>query len=121
MADTFAYIFGTLYGKHKLYEKISPKKTIEGFIASYFGGLITAAIYNAIFIKFPIVDVFFSTLLIVSAGTTGDLVESMFKRQCHLKNSGTFFPGHGGILDRIDSLLFAIPVFYIYITYRFAQ
>ena len=87
--DSFAYLVGKNFGKHKLFEKVSPKKTIEGFI----GGL---------------VSVF---------GTLGDLVESKFKRQANIKDSGNIMPGHGGLLDRLDSLFFLAPFVYLYIHY----
>lgn len=113
--DTFAYICGKLFGKHKLYEKISPKKTIEGFI----GGLIFTQI--AAFIMFKYLDVQNTSLLfwmciglgISIIGTIGDLVESKYKRQANIKDSGSIMPGHGGILDRLDSILFAAPFLFL--------
>lgn len=113
--DTFAYICGRLFGKHKLYEKISPKKTIEGFV----GGLIFTEIAAfLIYIYLPGQD--FSLLfwlvvgLTISAmGTLGDLIESKYKRQANVKDSGSIMPGHGGILDRLDSILFAAPFLFL--------
>lgn len=121
--DTFAYMVGCSIGRHRLFERISPKKSWEGF----FGGL-TAAIAGAIVFGLLCPDFFFSAdamctggatavvrwgilgLLVSVAGTFGDLCESQIKRAHGVKDSGNLIPGHGGILDRIDSLLFAGPV-----------
>jgi len=107
--DTMAYITGSLIGKHKLIERISPGKTWEGF----FGGLIftiaTLLISNLMFFDFDMISLAIIALVIVLSGTTGDLLESKLKREAGLKDSGNIIPGHGGILDRIDSLLVAAP------------
>ncbi|HLV50981.1 MAG TPA: phosphatidate cytidylyltransferase [Flavobacterium sp.] len=113
--DTFAYICGRLFGKHKLYEKISPKKTIEGFV----GGLFFTQI--AAFFVFKLLPVENISLIFWVAigltvsimGTLGDLIESKYKRQANVKDSGTIMPGHGGILDRLDSILFAAPFLFL--------
>lgn len=118
LSDSFAYIFGSLYGKKRLYEKISPKKTIVGLFASFIGGFLCAFLYNQLFLKIDFTEIFCFALLIIISGVLGDLVESMFKRYCGIKDSGKLFPGHGGLLDRIDSLLFAFPISYIYIVIR---
>ncbi len=111
-ADSGAYMFGKLFGKHKLAPKVSPGKTWEGF----FGGLVTSALLSWLFSVFAPLQVPLSTLLICSitaalASVLGDLTESMFKREAGIKDSGSLIPGHGGILDRIDSLTAAVPVF----------
>jgi len=111
-ADSGAYMFGKLFGKHKLAPKVSPGKTWQGFI----GGLFTAAIISWIYGEVVNLEVAPSTLLICSvvaalASVLGDLTESMFKREAGIKDSGNLIPGHGGILDRIDSLTAAVPVF----------
>ncbi|MBB3321590.1 MULTISPECIES: phosphatidate cytidylyltransferase [Atlantibacter] len=111
-ADSGAYMFGKLFGKHKLAPKVSPGKTWQGFI----GGLFTAAVISWIYGVVVNLEVAPSTLLICSvvaalASVLGDLTESMFKREAGIKDSGNLIPGHGGILDRIDSLTAAVPVF----------
>jgi len=111
-ADSGAYMFGRLFGKHKLSPKVSPGKTWEGFL----GGLLTAALISWLFSLFVPLQISLSSLLITSvvatlASALGDLTESMFKREAGIKDSGNLIPGHGGILDRIDSLTAAVPVF----------
>jgi len=114
-SDTFAYFFGIKFGKHRLYEIISPKKSIEGLIAGLVGAVLVGLIYSIVFLKLSIVHTLISSFLVATAGVVGDLVESMFKRKASVKDSGNLFPGHGGMLDRIDSLLFGAPVLYFYV------
>ncbi len=107
--DSFAYIIGTALGKHRLFERISPKKSWEGAVA---GGVMAmlAGVLNAIL--FPFVELAGWIILsgiVIFAGLFGDLVESLFKRSIDLKDSGNLLPGHGGILDRLDSFLFTVP------------
>lgn len=112
--DTFAYIVGKTLGKNKLFERISPKKTIEGFI----GGLIftiAASYIISYFYTFFTPFVWIGTGFIVAVfGTMGDLVESKLKRDAGVKDSGRIMPGHGGILDRLDSIIFAIPFLFLF-------
>jgi phosphatidate cytidylyltransferase len=114
--DTGAYLTGMSVGKHKLMERISPKKTWEGF----FGGLILATV-AAWFLSdwLGVVDRFqwvIIAVLISVAGTYGDLVESMLKRSTGVKDSGTILPGHGGFLDRFDSAIMSFPLVYLFIS-----
>jgi phosphatidate cytidylyltransferase len=116
-SDTGAYLVGTLYGRHRLAPTISPKKTVEGLV----GGLIAAIIagYAARWWFLPELsglDCLILATLLTIAGLWGDLTESAMKRSVGMKDSGGILPGHGGMLDRLDSLLFAAPVFYYYVT-----
>jgi len=119
--DTFAYIVGKSMGKHKLFERVSPKKTIEGFI----GGVVFAAFAGFLISKFYIqpkpefssksILIWTIIALIVSIfGTIGDLIESKFKRIAGVKDSGSIMPGHGGILDRLDSVIFVAPIIFLF-------
>lgn len=115
--DTFAYIVGKSIGKNKLFERISPKKTIEGFV----GGLLFSILAGIIISKFYInssqtytMYLWIGIAVIVSIfGTIGDLIESKFKRVANVKDSGKIMPGHGGVLDRLDSIIFAAPFVYL--------
>lgn len=112
--DTFAYIVGKTIGKNKLFERISPKKTIEGFI----GGVVftvAGAYILSLYYTFlsPLQWMGFAAIVAVF-GTLGDLVESKMKRVAGVKDSGNIMPGHGGILDRLDSVVFAIPFLFLY-------
>lgn len=117
--DTFAYLSGRFFGKHKLFERISPKKTWEGT----FGGILFALITGTIIGYFTDNMIYWilSGLLIAPCAILGDLMESQFKRSLNIKDSGSILPGHGGILDRFDATLFAVPVFLawnqLYFTY----
>ena len=112
--DTFAYLTGMLLGKHPLCPKISPKKTIEGFAGGCFFTIVCAAViaYVTDFQLWPTVGL---AVLIVIASTLGDMVESRFKRWVGVKDSGKMLPGHGGFLDRFDSVIFSIPIFFAYL------
>ena len=114
--DTGAYLMGISFGRHRLMERISPKKTWEGF----FGGIITAALVAWVLsywlgVVNPSQWVIIS-LIISVAGTYGDLVESMLKRSIGVKDSGIIMPGHGGFLDRFDSAIISFPLVYLFIS-----
>jgi phosphatidate cytidylyltransferase len=113
--DTFAYLTGILAGKHKLFEKISPKKTWEGTIGGLLFGLAAAYILSLIFTERSTLEWLGAALIIVVTGTLGDLSESLLKRKFDVKDSGTLLPGHGGVLDRFDSVLFAAPALFCYL------
>lgn len=113
--DTGAYLVGSLIGKHKLFERISPKKSWEGF----FGGLILALASSQAFAWFAPeinrMNWLGLAATVVLFGTWGDLIESLLKRTLGVKDSGNVLPGHGGMLDRFDSVMLAVPASYIYI------
>jgi phosphatidate cytidylyltransferase len=118
-ADTGAYFSGRFFGRTRLYPSISPKKTVEGLV----GGVVTA-VAIAFFIRWLFgtladanigaVDAVLCGVLAAAAGTLGDLAASMIKRSVGAKDSGTLIPGHGGVLDRFDGVLFSIPAVYVY-------
>lgn len=108
--DAGAYYVGLLIGRHKLYQQVSPKKTIEGTIGGLFSSMLTGTVFGLIFLKnVPMLKIFLSSLTIAATGQVGDLIESMIKRNSGKKDSSGLLPGHGGLLDRLDSLIFAFP------------
>lgn len=115
MSDTGAYCIGSLIGKHRLFERISPKKSWEGSIGGAVVALIAAAILAHFFQLLNVWEWMGLALTIVVFGTWGDLTESLFKRQMGIKDSGHILPGHGGMLDRFDSALMAIPAATVYL------
>jgi phosphatidate cytidylyltransferase len=115
-SDAGAYIFGRMLGKHKLIPKISPNKTWEGAIGGTLFAILISTIFFSFFNYFSYINVAVMTLLTVIAGTFGDLTESLIKRFFDVKDSGKIMPGHGGLFDRFDSLLFAAPIYYIFIS-----
>jgi len=117
MGDTTAYYGGRGFGRHKLAPAISPKKTVEGAIIGLMGSIVGAIIAKLWFLDIGISNAVIAGILIGVSGQFGDLSESIIKRNLQVKDSGGIIPGHGGILDRVDSLLFSAPVFYYY--YRF--
>lgn len=107
LTDTGAYFCGRFFGKHKLNERISPKKTIEGSIGGWFCGAVFSFLFGFFFLKeLPFVLMCFSSILMPVVGQIGDLAFSAIKRHEGIKDFGNIFPGHGGVLDRIDSLIF---------------
>jgi phosphatidate cytidylyltransferase len=115
--DSFAYLTGSKYGKHKLNRKISPNKSWEGCIGGTVAALLIGMVNSFLFIQLSLIEWLLLSLLIVVFGTLGDLFESIIKRRLNVKDSGTMLPGHGGLLDRFDSLLFAIPVVYVWLNF----
>lgn len=115
--DTAAYFFGSLLGKHKLHERISPKKSIEGFVAGILFTVLFSFIFAYFFPQFTLPFWIGLSLIVSLFGTLGDLFESLIKRTCNIKDAGNIIPGHGGILDRIDSLLVAVPAVFIYLLF----
>lgn len=118
--DSAAYYVGSSFGKTKLYPAVSPKKSVEGSLGGLGGSLVGALLSRAIYFpELTIVDCIATALLLGVLGQLGDLFESLIKRSCGVKDSGTIFPGHGGILDRLDSILFAGPVAFYYAYFLF--
>jgi phosphatidate cytidylyltransferase len=115
-SDTGAYLAGNAFGKHKLFERISPKKTIEGSIGGMLLTMILAYFMADFFSQISRLDWIVVAILVVVFGTFGDLFESLLKRNAEIKDSGKIIPGHGGMLDRFDSILFAAPAVFIYLT-----
>jgi phosphatidate cytidylyltransferase len=114
--DTFAYLIGKQFGKNKLYEKISPKKTIEGFIGGLLFSLVAGSIISFIMASdLSTLQWLILSLIIAILGSVGDLVQSQFKRQVNIKDSGSILPGHGGIYDRLDSIIFVAPFVYLFL------
>lgn len=111
--DIFAYLTGTLFGKHKLFPRISPSKTIEGLIGGVFFTIVTVFIFCYLVQWMPILTGVAMTVVVAVFGVLGDLCESMIKRQAGKKDSGNVIPGHGGILDRFDSVLYVTPYLYV--------
>ncbi len=112
--DTMAFVVGKSIGKTKLFERISPKKTIEGFM----GGVVFAVIFSILIAKYylnePYTHWIVIALIVGVFGTVGDLIESKFKRMAGVKDSGKIMPGHGGILDRLDSIIFVGPFVFLF-------
>jgi phosphatidate cytidylyltransferase len=118
-SDTGAYYVGSALGRHRLYEKISPKKSIEGLIGGTVASMITALLCKLWLVTtLGRIEALLLGAFLALAGTVGDLSESLLKRSAGVKDSGALIPGHGGILDRMDSMLFAAPVLFFYVHLR---
>ena len=114
--DTFAYLFGVRFGKHKIMPSISPKKSWEGFGGGFVFSIIASYLSYSFFFKFEDIRIplFISISIILPfTATLGDFIESHYKREAGVKDSGNLIPGHGGILDRMDSFMITIPAIYI--------
>ncbi|HMK56348.1 MAG TPA: phosphatidate cytidylyltransferase [Dissulfurispiraceae bacterium] len=113
-SDTFAYYIGSGIGRRKLYKEVSPNKTVEGAVGSVIGGIFAAVVFgHYLVIGVGMAKLAWIGAIIGAVTIVGDLVESMFKRDAGVKDSGSLIPGHGGVLDRIDSILFAGPALYV--------
>lgn len=116
MVDSAAYFGGRRFGRHPLAPLISPKKTVEGAVAGLAGGIVTALVVRQWWLpELTWAESLGAGLLLGCAGQLGDLAESMFKRRAGVKDSGGWIPGHGGLLDKVDSLVFTAPTFYYYL------
>lgn len=109
--DTFAYFTGYFFGRHKLIERISPKKTIEGSLGGMFFGTLFGGLFGMTFLPIPTMMVWLLAFLLTITSQFGDLTFSSLKRHYHIKDFSHLLPGHGGVLDRIDSLVFNIVVY----------
>lgn len=118
-SDTFAYFIGTRFGKKPLAPKLSPKKSVEGSLGGIAGSIAFSIAYGYFVLKgeLPIVDLFVLGLLLSSISQMGDLAASTIKRFADVKDYGKILPGHGGILDRFDSVLFTLPIAYYYLKF----
>jgi len=115
ICDTVAYFWGTKFGKHRLFEKVSPKKSIEGAVAGFIGTVIlfVGIFYSPLLPEMTLKMIIILSLVIGVFGQIGDLVESWLKRAVSIKDSSSLIPGHGGILDRFDSLMIVAPLIYL--------
>lgn len=121
--DTFAYLIGKNFGKHKLLERVSPKKTVEGFVGGLLGALLAGFVIFKVFklyipedaIRYPLWTWIVLAIIVAVFGTIGDLIQSKFKRQAGVKDSGIIMPGHGGLYDRLDSIIYASPFVYAFL------
>ncbi|MFZ4581228.1 MAG: phosphatidate cytidylyltransferase [Paludibacter sp.] len=117
--DTGAYLFGVTFGKHRLFERISPKKSWEGFFGGAIAALASGYLFSMFIPELSLLQWIAFSEIIVIFGTFGDLMESLLKRTVNIKDSGNIIPGHGGLLDRFDSMLLAAPVIFIYLSFLF--
>lgn len=113
--DVFAYLVGSTIGKHKLYKKLSPKKTWEGSIGGFLFTLVFAWIFSRFAFNLNMTHWLWLGVIVSVAANIGDLAESLLKRNAGVKDSGTIFPGHGGVLDRFDAVLFVTPFVFFYL------
>ncbi len=112
--------FGSNFGKHKLYPAVSPNKSIEGGVGGVIGSILAVILAGVTFLpQVGVIDGVLIGLVLGVSGQLGDLFESLLKRACGVKDSGNMIPGHGGLLDRLDSLLFAFPVVYYLARYGY--
>jgi len=116
MTDSAAYFIGTAFGKHKLFPRVSPNKSWEGAIAGFIFAFVTLIILKTFFLTFVNwIDIAAFAIIVGIFGQIGDLIESLIKRDASVKDSSNLIPGHGGIFDRFDSLLFSAPLIFIYL------
>ncbi|WP_284653571.1 phosphatidate cytidylyltransferase [Flavobacterium terrisoli] len=112
--DTFAYLVGITMGKNKLFERISPKKTIEGFVGGVIFAIVAGVLLAQFYLHQEAIKWIIIAMIVSAFGTLGDLIESKFKRIAGVKDSGNIMPGHGGFLDRLDSIIFVAPFVYLF-------
>jgi phosphatidate cytidylyltransferase len=118
--DSAAYYSGSAFGKHRLYPQVSPKKSVEGALGGLFGSICGTLLAKFTFFpQLTLLDALLTAIFIGILGQTGDLFESLLKRSFGVKDSGNIIPGHGGVLDRLDSIIFAAPATYYYAIFFF--
>lgn len=115
-SDIGAYFWGKKFGKIHLLARVSPKKTLEGSIGGFFTSLGVGIIFSLFITSISVWEKFFLIIILAIISQLGDLFESLIKRDCQVKDSGRLFPGMGGVLDVIDSIIFTAPTFYLYLT-----
>ncbi len=113
--DTFAYLVGIKFGKHKIIPTVSPKKSWEGFAGGFIFTIIVAYLTASYFLEIELNQIIAISLFLPFTATLGDFIESHYKREAEVKDSGNFIPGHGGMLDRMDAFMITIPTLYIYL------
>lgn len=118
--DTGAFLVGSAFGKHRFFERISPKKSWEGFFGGVFIGLLGGFVLSLFFHQLNLTQWLVMSVIVVLSATFGDLTESLMKRTLNMKDSGNIIPGHGGMLDRFDSILMVSPFVLIYLSFIFA-
>lgn len=119
ICDSAAFFLGTAFGKHKLFPRVSPKKSWEGAIAGFVFAVLTMITANFLVLDFlSLTDSIVIGAIVGTIGQMGDLVESLIKRDANVKDSSALIPGHGGVFDRFDSLLFTAPFVYMYLTFQ---
>lgn len=116
VSDIGAYFWGKQFGRMSLLKRVSPKKTLEGAIGGFFTSLVVGLLLSLLIKSISFSEKFFVVIILAIISQLGDLFESLIKRDCQVKDSGNFFPGMGGALDVIDSLIFTAPTFYLYLT-----
>ncbi len=117
--DTGAYLVGMTFGKHRLFERVSPKKSWEGFVGGALAALISGYVFSLFITEINLWQWLIFSEIVVVFGTFGDLLESLLKRTVNVKDSGDVIPGHGGLLDRFDSMLLAAPAIFIFLSFIF--
>jgi phosphatidate cytidylyltransferase len=119
--DTGAYLVGVNFGKHKMFKRISPKKSWEGFVGGAVAALFSGYFFSLLIPQINLLNWIIFSEIIVIFGTFGDLIESLLKRTLNVKDSGNVIPGHGGLLDRFDSMLLVTPVVFMFLCYLYSN
>jgi len=122
ICDSAAYFFGLSFGKHRLFLRVSPKKSWEGAISGFVFSIITMLVAKLVIVDFlSWQNVIIIGIILGTVGQIGDLIESLLKRDAGVKDSSNIIPGHGGVFDRFDSLIYSAPIVFLYIRYFISQ